>query len=329
MDDETNENRGEENLFAPPRFFQHVDLFRNFEDAETIGQKKLINMINHLHFKGSPLFILLKHPVYQNSLLVKAHPEPCLGSQLTCRWDESYFQYKLKTHYPICLVIVYNPHMIIVPFNLLHICNKNFTLQLPHKSYALNQRQSQRYPCKNISVELMQSDIVATGELIDFSPTAFRIKASSETLKYNCSFNPDAPVSIRLFSNEKMIYSESCKCIRWLDDHNISKEIVLASESRHISRFPAKKIRNPRQQINPPLTAVFEHPFLKKKIHRDIFDISTTGFSVSDRPDDDLLMPGMIIPNLSIFLAGISIANCAVQIIYRQMGENDIRLAAA
>jgi hypothetical protein len=253
MDDETNENRVEENLFAPPRFFQHVDLFRNFEDAKTIDQKKLINMINHLHFKGSSLFVLLKHPVYQNSLLVKAHPEPCLGSQLTCRWDESYFQYKLKTHYPLCLVIVYSPHMIIVPFNLLHIDNKSFTLQLPHKSYALNQRQSQRYPCKNISVELMQSDIVATGELIDFSPIAFRIKASSETLKYNCSFNPDAPVSIRLFSNEKMIYSESCKCIRWLDDHNISKEIVLASESRHISRFPAKKIRNPRRQINPQI----------------------------------------------------------------------------
>ena len=119
MDVETNENRCEENQFTPPRFFQHVDLFRTFETAKAIDQIKLINMINHLHFKGNPLFILLKHPVYQNSLLVKAHPEPCLGNQLTCRWDESYFQYKLESHHPLCLVIIYNPFMIIASFNLL------------------------------------------------------------------------------------------------------------------------------------------------------------------------------------------------------------------
>ena len=329
MDVETNENRCEENQFTPPRFFQHVDLFRTFEAAKAIDQMKLINMINHLHFTGSPLFILLKHPVYQNSLLVKAHPEPCLGSQLTCRWDESYFQYKLESHHPLCLVIIYNPFMIIAPFNLLRSDNNSFTLQLPDKSYALNQRQSQRYPCRDVSAELMQSDFVAMGELIDFSPTAFRIKASSETLKHNCWFNPDVPVSIRLFSNEKIIYSESCRCIRWQDDHNISKEIVFASESQHISRFPAKKIRNPRRQINPPLTAVFEHPFIKKKIQRDIFDISTTGFSIRDKPDDEVFMPGMMIPDLSILLAGISIANCAAQIIYRRIEENNIQYGVA
>ncbi len=176
---------------------------------------------------------------------------------------------------------------------------------------------------------MIQSDFVARGELIDFSSGAFRIKANSEVFKHNNWFNPDVPASVRLFSNEKIIYTEFCKCLRWQDDHNISKEIVFAAESDHISRFLAKKIRNPRRHISPPLAAVFEHPFLKKKIHRDILDISTTGFSISDKPEDDLLMPGMMIPKLSILIAGLSIANCAAQIIYRRMEENNIRYGIA
>ncbi|MFH1975267.1 MAG: hypothetical protein ABIJ52_06855 [Pseudomonadota bacterium] len=131
----------------------------------------------------------------------------------------------------------------------------------------------------------MQSDFVARGELIEFSSGAFRIRADSEAFKHNNWFNPDVPASVRLFSNEKIIYSELCRCIRWQDDHNLSKEIVFAAGSDHLSRFQAKKIRNPRRHIAPPLAAVFEHPFLKKKIHRDIFDISTTGFSISDKID--------------------------------------------
>ncbi len=329
MDLETNENRCEENQFSPPRFFQHLDLFETFEAAKAIDQMKLINLIHHLHFTGSPLFILLKHPAYQNSLLVKAHPEPCLGSQLTCRWDESYFQYKLESHHPLCLVIISSPFMVIASFNLLRSDQNSFTLQLPDKSFALNQRRSQRYPCRGVSAELMQSDFVARGELIDFSSMAFRIKTSSEALKHNNWFNPDVPASIRLCSNDQTIYSESCRCVRWRNGHDISREIVFATQAHHISRFPAKKIRNPRRHITPPLVAVFNHPLFKKRIQRDIFDISTTGFSILDKPDDEVLVPGMMIPDLSILLAGIPIADCTARIIYRRMEAENIQYGVA
>ena len=329
MDSEANENRCKENQFSPPRYFQHVDLFRDFEAAKTIDLTQLINTINYNHFTDSPLFILLKHPIYQNSLLVKVHPEPCLDNQLTCRWDKSYYEYKLKSHLPLCLLIVSNPHMIIVPFNLLCSDNKSFTIELPEKSHALNQRQSQRYPCRDVRAELIQSDFVVSGELMDFSPTAFRIKADLEAREHNCWFNPDAPASIRFFCNEKLIYSELCRCIRQQNCNNISKEIVFTSDSNHNSRFTAKKIRNPRRQLSPPLTAVFMHPFFKKRTQRDIFDISTTGFSIFDKPNDDVFMPGMIIPDLSILLAGIPIAKCLGQVIYRRTEEKNIRYGVA
>jgi len=329
MDLETRENLFEPNKFPPPRFFQHEDLIKTFESAKTLDQMELINTINYLHFTGSPLFVLLQHPVYQDRLLAKTHPEPCLNNQLTCRWNESYFQYKLESYHALHLVIINNQSMIVAPINILSSCKSSFTIQLPEKSFVLNQRKVQRYPCRGVFAELMQSDFVAKGELIDFSSGAFRIKANSKAFKHNNWFNPDVPASVRLFSNEKIIYTEFCKCIRWEDDHNISKEIVFPAGRDHISRFLAKKIRNPRRHIAPPLAAVFEHPLLKKKIHRDIFDISTTGFSINDKPDYDLLMPGMMIPDLSILIAGLLIANCAAQVIYREMGKNNIRYGIA
>ena len=326
---ETGENLFELNKIDPPRFFQHEDLFKTFEAAKTLDQTELINTVNYFHFTGSPFFILLQHPVYQDKLLAKVHPEPCLDNQLTCLWDESYFQYKLESYKALHLIIIKNQSMIVAPINFLSSYKKSFTIRLPEKSFVLNKRLIQRYPCRGIFAELTQSDFVTRGELIDFSSEAFRIKADSDVFKHNNWFNPDVPASIRLFSDEKIIYTAFCKCLRWQDYHNTSKEIVFASERDHISRFPAKKIRNPRRHISPPLAVVFEHPFLKKKIHRDIFDISTTGFSISDKAEDDLLMPGMIIPDLSILLAGFSIADCTAQIIYRRMEDNNIRYGIA
>jgi hypothetical protein len=329
MGPEIKDSLSEQDKLIPPRFFQHEALLKSFEDAKTLDQTGLVNTINYVHFKDGFLYVLLQHPVYQDKILIKSHPRPCLDNQLTCVWDESYFQYKLESYHALYLVIMKNQSMIFTPVNILSSSKSSFTIQLPEKSFVLNLRKVRRYPCTNVFAELMQSDFVARSELIDFSSGAFRIKAYSEAFRHNNWFNPDVPASVRIFSDEKIIYTGFCKCIRWQDNHNISKEIVFAAESDHISRFLAKKIRNPRKHISPPLAAVFEHPFLKKKIHRDIFDISTTGFSITEKPDEDLLMPGMMIHDLSILIAGFSILKCAAQIIYRRKGDNNIRYGIA
>ncbi|RJP47260.1 MAG: PilZ domain-containing protein [Desulfobacteraceae bacterium] len=329
MDFETKKKLFDPDQSTPPRFFKHEDLIRSFDAAKTLDPKELINTINYLHFTKTPLFVLLQHPVYKDRLLAKAYPEPCLDNQLTFKWDESYFQYKLETYQPLHLVILANHSVIYAPINIISSCKLSLTLQVPEKSFILNQRQNQRYPSSDVSAEVMQSDFVAKGELIDFSSGAFRIRASSDAFKHNNWFNPDVPATVRLFSNDKIVYSEFCKCMRRQEDHNGSKEIVFAAASDHISRFPAKKIRNPRQLISSTLTAAFEHPLLKKRNYRDIYDISSSGFSIIERPDDGLLMPGMMIYDLSILLAGISIANCSVQIIYRRVMENNARYGIA
>lgn len=329
MDPETGESLIKLNESAPPPFFQHEELINNLDTAKPLDQTELINTLNYLHFTGRPLFVLLQHPVYQDKIIARAHPEPCLDNQFTFRWDESYFKYKLDSYKLIYLIIINNQFVIAAPINILSVFKTGLTINLPEKSFVLNSRRIERHTSKSVYAELMQSDFLGRGELIDFSSEAFRIRADSETFKHNNWFNPDVPASVRLFSGNRIIYSEFCKCIRYEENLNIPKEIVFAAESRHISRFLAKKIRNPRKHISQPIAAVFEHPLLKKKIHRDIFDISTTGFSITVKPDDDLIMPGLIISDLSIIIAGIPIATCTVQIIYKRIRENNARYGIA
>jgi len=63
--------------------------------------------------------------------------------------------------------------------------------------------------------------------------------------------------------------------------------------------------------------ATFEHPFFKKKIQREIFDISPTGFSIFDYAEEELLVPGMILHDLSIVYAGELKMTCTAQVLYR------------
>ncbi len=329
MDPENADNvSGRDRSTSPPLVFQHEDLIRSFDSAKTLSQADLINRINYLHFTESPLYLLLEHSEYGEKVLVKAYPEPCTGSPLTCRWDESYFQYKLESHHILHLVLIDSLVLVIAPVSIRTGIGKSISIFLPEKAFIVNRRQVRRYACRDVDAEVMQSGFMVEGKLVDFSPTAFRIQADLEAFKHHGWFNPDVPTTVRLISNEKLVFAELCRCIRCQDGRS-AREMIFSPANDRISRFPVKAIRNPRRQIIPPLMSVFEHPLFKKTIQRDIVDLSTTGFSIIDPQDDDVMMPGMIIPHLSILLAGVAIAHGAAQVIYRRAGEGNVRYGLA
>ncbi|MGZ6208295.1 MAG: PilZ domain-containing protein, partial [Syntrophales bacterium] len=160
------------------------------------------------------------------------------------------------------------------------------------------------------------------GSLIDFSPQSFRIKVRPEIPSSYHEFNPDATVTIRLTSEGKMLFSGNCRCLR--QTHEIHDwEIVLAPLSEQIKRFQTRTVRHPRRRIFPPPMAVFEHPFFRRKVQREITDISITGFSMYDDAIEGILLPGMIIHGLSIIYAGELKMNCVAQVIYRKRPEDN------
>ena len=314
----------------PPWLFQHQDLIHALENANPVDQEVLANTLNHTHFMNGYILVHLRHPKYEESILVRAHPEPCLGRELTCRWsDESLSGLELEKYQFLHLIIDDGQSMILVPAVVKDLSRNSLSVQLPDKSYAVGKRQARRYACHDVIVELIQSGFQARGELLDFNPIGFRARVTPEPSSSFRWFNPDALVTIHLRHDQQILFSGTCRCIRQQGELQ-DNEIVLVPMEECIDRFKKKQFRNPRQQLVPSPTLIFDHPLLKKRVQLEVSDISTSGFSVYEKADEGLLMQGMMIPELAIDFSGTPRLKCAAQVIYRlEEKEKGMRCALA
>ncbi len=82
-------------------------------------------------------------------------------------------------------------------------------------------------------------------------------------------------------------------------------------------------MRNPRQSITPSFVISFKHPFIPLNLELDVIDISNSGFSVREQSEEETLLPGIIISNVFIIFAGIVNMPCSVQVIYRQLEQDN------
>jgi len=300
----------------PPWLFRHNDLIRNMTYADYIDKKKLTNIINFVHFKEDHLYALLNHPQYKEEILAKIHPDPCLGDELVCHWDHAHLGYKLERYNFKYLIISHDQSIILVPARILRSNHDGLIMQLPESSPVTNKRQTPRFKCKNVKAELLQNGFQAEGDLVDFSPYALRVRFQAVPFASFYWFDADAPATLRLFKGSDVFYAGNCSH-RYQQQNGQDLDIVVTPMQVQNNQYKAKMISKPRKQSSPPLLAIFDHPFTKKTFHREIFDISTSGFSISDKSNAAVLMPGMIIPKMTITYAGLLKIQCKTQVIYR------------
>ena len=314
----------------PPWLFKRHDLEKELEIARTIKRQSLTNMINHIHFMDGCLYVLLLHPRYEEGVLVKAYPEPCLGKELKCNWDHNNISgLTLENYRFLHLFIDDGQSMILVPADLKFMDRNFLTIELPEESYLVGKRQERRYQCHGISAELVQNGFLAGGELQDYNPVGFRVKVAAGPSSSFRWLNGDEPIHVALKDYKQTIFSSSCRIIR---QHKLQqyKEIVLSPVKDEIKRFKKKMPRNMRQRLTPSPSLVFEHPLLKKRIQLEVDDISTSGFSTYEEKGLRVLTPGMIIPELKINFSGALEISCSAQVIYRlQEGEKGSRCGLA
>jgi hypothetical protein len=306
----------ESKKWLPPWLFRNHELALALEQAPKTEPDALTNTINHIHFNDGCVFVLLKHTVYKESLLLKAFPEPCMGKTLTCHWaDDQVSGLELDELEFSYLIIDDRRSMILVPGRLKEMNQESLSIELPESNYAVGQRRVRRYASAEVSAELVQSGFQAKGKLVDFSPSGFRLRVKPDA---SCSFrwfNSEEQAIVHLKHDEKLVYSSTCWFVRQYGNSS-EREIVVAPSEEKIRRFKNKQIRNVRQRLVPSPQLVFYHPLVGKTIQRDIVDISTSGFSVCEEAEERVLVPGMIIPQLTIKFAGALKMNCAAQVIY-------------
>jgi hypothetical protein len=300
-----------------PQVFQRQDLTRALESAQTINQEGLSNMLNYAHFSGKHVLVHLRHSKFKENILLRAHPDPFIGRELTCRLADGQLQTLNLRNYEVFHIIIDDGRsMILAPIRLSEISGNTLKVLLPEKSFAVGLRQTRRYSCRDVKAELFQSGFFAKGELLDFSPVGFRIRVSSKPSHSFHWFNSEELVNIHFRQGEQILFSGTCRCVRQQGNY-LDREIILAPVIEKINRFKRGRIRHLPQQLTPQPTIIFVHPFLKKKVQMEVYNISTSGFSVCESADEGVLMQGMIIPELTIDFAGANEMKCIAQVIHR------------
>ena len=302
-------------ITAPWRF-HNQDLIRNPDTGKTIKQKELINLWNCHHFKDGMVYVHLQHPQYKEDILVWAHPEPCSDGSITCRWREE-GRHIAENAKILNIIFTDGLSLFLIPARLKNVQKYHFTIHLPEKGYVLGQRRARRYLCRGVAVEVVQNGFLAQGLLVDFSSLAFGVEVSPETAGSFRWFNADSPSTVHLYQDGQMIFSTSCDCMRQTSDQ-ATRHIVFAPAISQMSRVLKKKSRNPRVETIPLPNITFDHPATQEKIQLDVYDLSTSGFAVYLSAEEDVLMAGMIIPDLTINYADALKMKCNAQILYRR-----------
>ncbi|MDD5476080.1 MAG: PilZ domain-containing protein [Syntrophales bacterium] len=312
-----------------PALFRHDDLVKAVSSAKSIEKKKIINILNYLHFEGTPVRLLLTDARYAEDTLVTVRHEPCLGDELACRWGASHNGSLLSRKSIQYLVISHEQSVILVPVNLLEAKDGGLTLRLKEAGLVISERKMPRYRCREIKAELCQQGFQAVGDLVDISGKAFRIHVSAIPPASFSWLNFEAPATLRLCDGKNLFYTGECT-IMYEQQKDRGRDIVLSPvNEKGMQRFKAKVHRNPRMRISAPFYASFEHPLTKKKVQRGIFDISSSGFSLRDSGGEAVLVPGLIIPKLTIAWAGVLKIICRAQVVYRKEDEEGVRFGFA
>ena len=306
-----------------PWLFQHADLLATEDFSRPLEVTRFINKLNHISFNDGHVFLIFSQRVTGALIMIKAHPQFCGKDDLSFRLAPSDAAIDLKNYVLNHLLIDEGLSVILATLQAISLEDGLLKTNLPEFSFVKNHRKYRRYPCKDAVCKIVQGDFSIRGSLIDFSTGGLGVSLGEQPGIFG--FDRSKPVFLSISRNDHSIYSGMCRCLCDRFDTYDSKMVFLPLENQ-FSMYPKREVRNSRRQIEYAFSACFQHPFFRSPIERDIFDISPSGFSIKETPDEDVLLPGMFLPELTLVYAGIVKMPCSARVLYREAADKNGRV---
>jgi hypothetical protein len=294
------------------------------ESCKQIKKGDLRNLINYLHFQDETVSVHFVHNKTGSSISLDARPKPCLDDQVSCAWEDlNRLRFNLDSYGFKELFLRDGKNLIALELDMVAFDQEKIWGNLPEFGLVSANRHIIRRQCMEVSAGLLQNGALYKGYLRDYSPSAFGVELSREPVQSFTWINRDQPVVLMLEREGVLVYSGDCTVVRGSDSRNGHEIMVLQPVQENLRRFPPKEFRSMRHKLNPSPSIVFTHPLTGKLMHLQTFDVSSSGVSVEELNATSSLVPGLIIPEISISIAGSHSLTCSGQVLYRDIVNQD------
>ncbi len=294
-----------------------------YRKQKTVSRKQLVNKLNHTHFKQNCVRILFENFEDNLSTQKDALPRPCFGKHLVCLWTEAVDARKFIKSYRFKeLQVITEEEVISVAAQVRAISSRGICLKLPESSIQHSCRKATRYTCKPLDVQLIQNGAIFSGVLMDFSAFAFRVEIQPTPSVPIHWINTGNPISMVVKAGEETLYADECKIIK-RDEGVRRKHMVLAPVKDSIQRFSPRAYRSRRTTLSPSPDIFFQHPLTGKRVGLKVIDLSGSGIAVEDDEENSMLIPGLVLPSMTLNFANSFFIECKAQVIYRRVFKTD------
>jgi hypothetical protein len=281
-----------------------------------VNKKTLINLINHLHFTKEQVSIHTTDKETGEEFFQQGEPGPYLDENVTIRFIDP-DSFDLKRHRPLNLVIDNRKSLVVFPIDLLSTNQEWLVLRLPDRAHSYSKRQAVRHTCEGVDAEVVQGRFNIHGVLEDINPQDLRV-----SLDATGDINPANPLFLKLSQDNQTHFMGECRMVR---SDNEGSYMILQPIYNNRPVLKTRKFPNERVRIMPQPVINFIHPLCGLAVQNKVDDISSSGFSVTVSDKESLLIPGLIIPNMTLQLPGmLSNLSFAAQVIYRRKQNKDL-----
>lgn len=287
------------------------------KDWKEIRRGKLINSLNRINFNDEEIALTFKHRKYDRILTLSAKPQPCTNNIFICILsDPEQTGQDLRAYAFQHFYFTDGLRKVLVEAELEEITARNIKFNLPDVSYEIYSRKTRRHICNSVTAQLSQDGLTVEGTLENFSSVAFAVNVAPGFIRDLQHIKHDSNFHTILKKDGVFCYSGLCEISR-MSSNGEEFTIVLKPLKDQINRYKSKRYRSLRQKITPMPNVVFNHPLIDKNIYLKIHDISGSGFSVEEDSENSNLIPGLIIPEVSLELMNNVELKCQAQVLYR------------
>lgn len=294
------------------RPFRRSDLKRSFLAKKKIDRKHFINILNYHNFMNTQVFAFIQYPNTKEEFLFSIQPGPCRGDLVSCSAAER-MQGSMDA-FEIRGIIVDNGDTVVVmevePVDRTPI---SFTARIKKSATMYQTRQVKRHPCIMVEAIIKFAEKTVYGSLREFHPSGLRIEVKKEFSREIELLKPGDKLTAYIIKDGERIYSGIAKLIRVELSTNI---IVLNPLNTLSSKYEERKYRNTRLSPVPSPRVAFEHPLIARRVVYDIIDLNTSGFSIAERSERVLFIPGMVFRSAEIIFSEEISLRCSAKVIY-------------